>query len=366
MFSYKLLLQLCLPALLLAPSLLCHAQSAPAGEFILGRGVNISHWLSQSQRRDEARQAYFTAQDVAFIAGRGFDHIRLPVDEVQLWDENGDQEAEAFSLLHQALGWSREQGLRVIVDLHILRAHHFNEAEKPLWTEAAAQERFLQCWRDLSTELKTYPLDFLAYELMNEPVADDPEDWNKLVARAVALIRETEPLRKIVVGSNRWQSTETFGELRLPEGDSHLIVSFHFYEPFLLTHYQASWTNIAEYQGPVVYPGQIIPDTVWAALDPALQNKIAWTNQYFDAEKLEERILKPVLYARERGLPVYCGEWGCYEKSPEPERLRWYADVRAILEKHGVGWTIWDYKGGFGVRRRDGAPYEALLRVLLD
>jgi endoglucanase len=54
----------------------------------------------------------------------------------------------------------------------------------------------------LSQALIKYPVEDVAYELMNEPVADDPEDWNKLVEKAVAIIRKTEPKRKIVIGSN--------------------------------------------------------------------------------------------------------------------------------------------------------------------
>ncbi|MDR1859548.1 MAG: hypothetical protein LBR06_01325, partial [Bacteroidales bacterium] len=42
--------------------------------FELKRGVNISHWLSQSSVRGEQRAQYFTRRDVEFIASLGFDH----------------------------------------------------------------------------------------------------------------------------------------------------------------------------------------------------------------------------------------------------------------------------------------------------
>ena len=104
--------------------------SAPAHQsgsaFGIRRGVNISHWLSQSGRRGADRREWFTEKDVELIASLGFDHIRLPVDEEQLWDQAGKKEPEAFALLHKAIGWARESKLRVVVDLHILRSHHFN------------------------------------------------------------------------------------------------------------------------------------------------------------------------------------------------------------------------------------------------
>jgi hypothetical protein len=51
----------------------------------------------------------------------------------------------------------------------------------------------------------------VAYELINAPVADNSEDWNKLVAKAVAVIRAKEPKRVIVIASpaldrlTRWE-----------------------------------------------------------------------------------------------------------------------------------------------------------------
>jgi hypothetical protein len=74
----------------------------PHPVFSIRRGTNISHWLSQSDRRGEARRAWFTEEDVEFLAGLGFDHLRIPVDEEQLWDEKGNMEKEAFT------SWTRD------------------------------------------------------------------------------------------------------------------------------------------------------------------------------------------------------------------------------------------------------------------
>ena len=227
------------------------AEAAERSGFKVKRGTNISHWLSQSRNRGADRRNWFTREDVAFLAGLGFDHLRIPIDEEQMWDESGKPEAEAFALLNQALDWCADYKLNAIVDLHILRSHHFNEKERPLWTKPEAQERFFQCWRELSDALHNRPVESVAYELMNEPVADNPEDWNKLVAKAVAVVRAKEPKRVIVVGSNKWQSADTFDQLKVPEGDPNILLSFHFYEPFSLTHHTAGWTSIGGYKGPV-------------------------------------------------------------------------------------------------------------------
>ncbi len=336
------------------------------GAFEIHRGVNISHWLSQSGRRGEERARFFVEKDVAYIASLGYDHIRLPVDEEQLWDEAGHKEPEAFQLLHSGIEWARKNDLRVVVDLHILRSHHFNAAEKPLWTDPKAQEKFLALWRDLSAELKKYPVALVAYELMNEPVADDPDDWNRLVAKAVAVVRAGEPHRKIVIGSNKWQSVGTFDQLRIPDGDRGIILSFHFYTPMLITHHRASWTSVGKYAGPVNYPGLLVDPNNIEKLDPEVARIVKSNNGVYDRVRLESLLQKPLALAEKLDLPLYCGEWGAIAAAPRDARLWWYRDMRANLEKHGIAWANWDYKGGFGIIGRGGRPDEDLIHALTD
>ncbi|MHC4560354.1 MAG: glycoside hydrolase family 5 protein [Planctomycetota bacterium] len=339
----------------IALSLICAADALFAGEsgFHISRGVNISHWLSQSRRRGQERRTYFTEKDVVYIAGLGYDHIRLPIDEEQLWNEDGNKEEEAFQLLNNAIKWCRDHDLRIVVDLHILRSHHFNAKDKPLWTDPNAQEQFLQLWRDLSAELRKYSVQLLAYELMNEPVADDPEDWNRLVGKAVREIRKAEPSRKIVIGSNKWQSVSTFDQLRIPEGDRNIILSFHLYTPMLITHYKASWTGIGRYKGPVKYPGQIVEPKDIEGLPADVARIVKGNNGNYNRDVLEGLLQKPLQMAEKYDLPLYCGEWGCLSTVPRKARLQWYADVRHNLEKNKIAWANWDYKGGFGIIGRE-------------
>src|SRR5947207_1138237 len=80
-------------------------------------------------------------------------------------------------------------------------------------------------WRQLSGRLHDQPVDFVAYEIMNEPVAENPEDWNKLVAAAHATIRRLEPNRVLIIGSNLWQLPHTMPLLKIPAGDRNIILS---------------------------------------------------------------------------------------------------------------------------------------------
>ena len=341
----------------------CSQQSKPPensgtnesyGPFSIRRGTNIAHWLSQSQRRGNERASFFTEKDIQFIKTAGFDHIRLPVDEQQLWDSSGKRYDDAFQLLDSSLTWANRANLRVILDLHILRSHHFNEAEKPLWTQPAAQAKFIQLWKDLAGAVRKWPNGMLAYEFMNEPVADDPEQWNVLLARVADSIRSWEPERVLVIGSNRWQSANTFDQLRVPANDKNILLSFHFYEPFHLTHYKASWTRLKDFNGQVQYPGQIV-----------VSGTTADERRVYNRDTLEKMMAKPIRLADSLKLPLYCGEFGVIDGSPRDAKLSWYKDLVAIFEKHNIAYANWNYKSGsFGIVDANIKPDTEAINIL--
>lgn len=351
-------------AFLLAIAAHCGAAYSPQPSFSAKKGVNISHWLSQSGQRGEARKNYFTRGDVKDIASLGFDHVRIPIDEEQMFKENGEKDAEAFALLHDAIGWCEEYGLKALVDLHILRSHHFDAKEKPLFTDETAQEKFYGLWRALSGELKKYPNDLVAYELMNEPVADDDDTWNKIVNRCHAAVRDLEPERTVFIGSNRWQNFSTVKNLRLPKSDKNIVISFHYYEPFPLTHYRASWTYLKDYAGPIHYPGRLVSKEEMDAQPEDIQKRFGFLVSVFhDREKIAKDFQEVADIAKAHGLAVYCGEFGVNVNAPVADRDRWYADMGALFKEFGFGFAAWDFKGGFGIKR-DGQWVESITRPL--
>lgn len=329
--------------------------------FQLGYGVNIAHWLSQSERRGAERRAWFTEADVQRIASAGLDHVRVPVDETQLWSEAGKRDPEAFDLLEQALGWCRTARLRAIVDLHVVRCSAMNAAGRPISADPAVGERLCAVWDDLSEALAHWPADLVAYELLNEPVARVADDWNDLAARLLARIRRREPARAVAVDSmvevdtDRFADPRAFADMRVP-ADPNLILTFHFYDPFLFTHYRAPWTPARVFAGPVEYPGEQASAADWAALTPAVR-RTAGGERVFTATDME-RVLEPALaVAKASGLPLWCGEFGALTSTPEPARERWYRDVISTLARHGIPATVWNYKGSeFGVFDDAGRP----------
>lgn len=321
----------------------------------LKRGTNISHWLSQSDRRGVERRAWFTQDDVRRIADFGFDHIRLPIDEEQMWDESGNQEPEAFDLMDRALDWAEQAGIAVVVDLHILRCHSFGQADEPaLFSNPAEADKLAGLWCQLSDRLRSRAPERVAYELMNEAVAKNPEDWNRVALLAHRAVREREPGRVILLGSNEWNSVFTFDQLEVPE-DQNTVLTFHYYLPMFVTHHRAGWSLEGRmYDGPIQYPGPPIakenlhrvaqPEADrLRALDPAELNKP------YDRDAMLADFAQPLAVSWRTGRPLYCGEFGVIDKVPLSIRAAWYHDIIRAFKEHDIGWANWDYKGQFGI-----------------
>lgn len=339
--------------------------------FEIKRGINLSHWLSQRGDNSPAIKDGMSEIDFIRICRAGFDHVRLPIDEEVLWQEDGQMNKDAFEYLHKGIKWALQNDLRVIVDLHIVRAHNFNagnEGKKnTLWDSLEAQEHFISLWRDLINELKNYPVSDVAYEIMNEPTAPNHDDWNKLAEKVYKIIRATEKKRVIVIGSNMWQGVDTFQYLKVPQGDEFILLSCHFYEPFLLSHYKAGWTEFGKYQGDVHYPGYLVTKDEYESYSEADKKLTArWTMCPWNKEMLASYLGRAKKIADEKGLNLYCGEFGIYEKAPTEDALRWYRDVIEVFDSMDIAWAKWDYKGGFGVYTSDNQLKKDLLKEVMS
>lgn len=330
----------------------------------LKNGVNVSHWLSQTGGRShEDRAKMITKADFDSIAAMGFDFVRLPVDEEELYDEQMNRDSSAFELMHNAIKWSLENNMNIVIDLHIVRSHHFNNENghpNTLFTDPAEQEKIVNIWKDLQKDLAQYPNDRLAYELMNEPVAPTHEAWNLLIEKMIKGIREKEAERTIIVGSNLWQIPQTFDSLRVPENDKYLMLSFHFYEPSLVTHHQAPWTDYKFYKGAVNYPGMQVTDSAaLASLTTEELAKINSMNGEYNKDTMYVHMKKAIDKAESLGLHLYCGEFGAYPYFVDKEvRMRWYNDICDVFHEHDIANCHWCYKGDFPVVNQDGSANE--------
>ena len=336
----------------------CTEQPSEAGkvnDFRIKRGTNLSHWLSQSEERGEARQQHIQEDDFERLEQLGFDFVRIPIDEVQFWDEEGNKLPEAWDLLTMALDMSVKHHLRAIVDLHIIRSHYFNAVNEEgkdantLFTSEESQQQLINMWYQLSDVLKGYSNDSVAYEFMNEPVADDHEQWNQLVAKVHKALREREPQRTLVIGSNLWQSSETIKYLKVPEGDKNIILSFHYYNPSILTHYGAWWTPIGKYTGKVNYPGILVSKEDYEAAPDSLKPQLEpYTKEEWNIDRIRSDFKDAIAAAKKYDLQLFCGEWGVYEPVDRDLAYKWTKDMLAVFDEFDIAWTTWCYDADFG------------------
>ena len=331
---------------------------ADVNNFRIQRGTNVSHWLSQNNEdRGEARRQHIQEDDFARLDSLGFDFVRLPIDEVQFWDEEGNKLPEAWELMTNAINWAEKHHLRTIVDLHIIRSHYFNAVNEgqadanTLFTSEESQQQLIDMWYQLSDVLKGYSVDSVAYEFMNEPVADDHEQWNQLIAKVHKALREREPQRTLVIGSNMWQGYETMKYLKVPEGDKNIILSFHYYNPMILTHYGAWWTPIGKYTGKVNYPGVLVSKEDYEAAPDSVKNLIDenhYTTQEWNIDKIRADFKDAIAAAKKYNLQLFCGEWGVYEPVDRELAYKWTKDMLTVFKENNIAWTTWCYDADFG------------------
>jgi len=194
--------------------------------------------------------------------------------------------------------------------------------------------------------------ELIYYEILNEPRGISDKIWNDIQRQVVSAIREIDTVHTIIIGPAGWNSYNNLDEMGEYD-DDNLIYTFHFYDPFLFTHQGASWTD------PSLVPLSGVPFPYNAEEMPELPAELdnTWIEGAFNDYKntstvkhVKELIDIAAAFKNNHNIPLYCGEFGVYKpNSSNVDRIFWYYVVRSYLEEKKIAWTIWDYKGGFGL-----------------
>jgi endoglucanase len=332
-------------------------------------GVNIGRWLCHGDDPLEEREKWLVQDDLQKIRDMGLDHVRLCLKEKYFWAEDGTLNPRAIEILRRGIDWALDAGLVANVNLHILRSHNFLDLQEPeLFTSPSAQTHFVKMWTDLSDNLHDYSTDKLAFEFMNEPVARANERWNTVWRQAYDALRAKEKERVLILGSNLWNQSRTFKDLTVPENDPNMMLDFHFYEPILVSHYNAPWTPITMVPFKLHYPGRPFHMPPWlfglyAQFKSGLSSinrKDAWReNVPFTKEIMASRFQLALDVAKKHNLPLNLGEFGVYSQVPQEIGKKWLHDVFSLCQEMNISWTIWTLgKGddGFAIMDKAGNP----------
>lgn len=338
----------------------------------LRHGINLSEWFAQVYDQKGYTKEHFevwnTAQDIALIKAMGFDHVRLSVNPQPMFRRGqADQiPADYLGYLDAAVKMILDHGLAVIIDVH-----PESDFKQKLATDDGFVEQFEDYWRALARHYSALNPELVFFEVLNEPEFHDRFRWEGVQTKVAVAIREGAPQHTIIVAGAYWSSENEllfFDPLR----DSNIIYNFHFYDPHIFTHQGATWsTNYVHYLKELPYPST--PENVQAAaaLIPDPVNRLQAIHYGLDrwnASRMEGEIGQVAAWATRWNVPVTCNEFGVYRKTSNPQdRAAWISDVRTTLEKYGIGWTMWDYSGGFGVVTKENGkpvPDEVTLKAL--
>jgi len=317
----------------------------------LRHGINLSHWFAQSADYSKAHlESHTTAEDFALIRSLGFDHVRLTLEPAPLFngDDPGRLKAEHLKYLDNALDLILKQELAVIVDIH-----PSDDFKVRLNSNDRHLEAFGKFWRALALHLSTRDPERVFLEVINEPMVEDGYRWFGMQGKLISAVRAGAPQHTIIASGHRWSGISELLFLQ-PYADRNIVYNFHFYEPFAFTHQGASWAgpHLSFYKN-IPYPSNResvskVLDTIED--DPARYNLLRYGEDGWDARRIEREIGEAAAWAAKYQVPLTCNEFGTFRKfAPPADRLLWIRDMRTAFEKYGIGWTMWDYAGGFAV-----------------
>ena len=309
-------------------------------------GVNLGGWISQFRSLSKEHfDTFIVEDDIKQIASWGMDHVRLPIDYMVIEDDKEPfvYKEEGFAYVDQCIKWCEKYNLNIILDLHRAAGYSFNSlSDNKLFEDEVLQKRYVSLWQAFARRYKEYGNN-LVFELLNEIVEPNSDRWNKLSRRAVEAIREVDVDRTIIIGGNHYNSVNTLNELEVIE-DDNLVYTFHFYEPHILSHQKASWEPLLkDLEFDVPYPSG--PD-VYEKYQAKSQE---FRDTYTFAETVDKEYLRNYLqpaldFAKERNVPVYCGEFGIIENVPMESNINWHSDLIDLLIENKIGRAVWTYK----------------------
>jgi len=307
---------------------------ATAAPFPMRRGVNLGNAL---EAPNEGEWGYRIETDhLNAIAAGGFDGVRVPVR----WDRAdvqgvGNLPLGLMSRVIDVCAEALNAGLKVQLDLH-----HY-DAFIAAGPQSPHRAHFLAVWRRIAATFSAAS-DQLIFEPLNEPNGPlwTAQALRELQAEVVAIIRESNPDRLIVLGPGNWQNIDALRDWRPPEGEN-IAVSVHYYEPHAFTHQGAEWL------------GADAPrfDREWGT--PA------------DVAAVTAHIARAADWGRAHGFAMQLGEFGVNARVPLVQRAAWTRAVREACDAHGMGWCVWDFAGAFPVWDREQQAFvPELLRAL--
>jgi endoglucanase len=363
LFSLLVFVLLLLPSAPPSPAQQPKSATATGRAQHLRHGINLSEWFAQVHDPKGYTKEHFdtwnTTQDIALIKAMDFDHVRLSVNPQPMFRRHQADRipSDYLSYLDAAVKMVLDQGLAVVIDIH-----PDSDFKRNLATDDGFVEEFADFWRGLAQHYSTFDPSLVFFETLNEPEVRDSYRWYGIQARLAVAIREGAPQHTIIAVGARWDDDDDL-IFQQPLRDPNIIYNFHFYEPHVFTHQGATWgDNYWHFVTALPYPPdnpEAVARAAVAVPDPVKRLAIIrYGADHWNAQRINVEFDQVAAWGKRWEVPLVCNEFGVYRKSASPfDRANWLSDVRIALERHNIGWTMWDYSGGFGiVTKENGQP----------
>jgi endoglucanase len=284
----------------------------------MGRGVNITGYDPLWNDFEKAR---FKERHFQRIHEGGFQTVRVNLQAFGHMNAENQLDPAWLKTLDWVVKNALANNLTVILDEH--------DYELCAEDTARCSSRLLAFWQQVAPRYQDAPASVL-FEILNEPNGKlTPPVWNALLSQCLAVIRQTNPTRNVVIGPAFWNGLQALGSLELPAEDRHIIVTVHYYLPMQFTHQGASWSPLT-----------------------AKLSGVTWGT---DSEKrrVEADFARGEEWSKTANRPILLGEFGAYETGDMESRVRYTAHVARTAEAMGWAWTYWQFDGNFVVYDMD-------------
>ena len=315
-------------------------------------GVNLGGWFSQCNYTEERYDNFIKEEDFKVIADWGLDHIRLPIDYKLVETDNGQPLEKGYERIRKAAEWCKANNLNMILDVHKIAGYSFDpgHGESGFFDSEELQERFYKLWEKLASNFKDVfagSKNEICFELLNEVTEQAySKKWNAIARNCIERIRKIAPDTKILVGSYWNNSLAAVKDLD-PPYDKNIVYNFHCYEPLVFTHQGATW--IEKMPGDFRFPlNSKFSDYIKMTEEKCGQIGTTFTcfspDASVDVSYFETIFAEAVKIAEERGVLLYCGEYGVIEKATPEDTIQWYKFISTVFNKHGIGRAAWSYR----------------------
>ncbi len=283
----------------------------------LGRGINLGNALEAPN--EGAWGVMLKPEYFKIIKEAGFNTIRLPVK----W--SGHAQANAPYTIDQKFAkrvdWAIDQAVANKLNI-IVNIHHYEEMDA---NPDQHLPRLIGLWEQIAARYKDRPSE-VYFELLNEPNDKLTEaKWNAIIPKLLATVRKTNPSRPVLLGPGQWNGIGSLDKLELPRDDQNIILTVHFYEPFMFTQQGAPWVKGAD-----KWKGQ------------------KWSGTGAEQAAIRKPFQHAATWAKTHNHPVFLGEFGTYQEADLESRARWTRFVAREAEKLGFSWAYWEFCSAYG------------------